>query len=73
MTRVTVILLPVPLGIFLVVRLVPSSVLTSARAKATASAAQQPVSRRGAAVAIVLIWTAVLIWVGWLGIRWLRS
>ena len=44
----------VPLGVTLVVRLLPAAVLADARMKASA-AADRPVSRAGAA-AIVLIW-----------------
>lgn len=50
----------VPLGILLVIRLVPPTVLAEARARASASA-ERPVSRV-AALAIVLLWAAVLAW-----------
>jgi uncharacterized membrane protein YkvA (DUF1232 family) len=64
-------LLLVPLGIWLVLRLLPASVLQAARGQAQA-AANRPVSR-GAAAVIVLLWAAALAWGAWLGYRWLRA
>ena len=51
-------LLIVPLGIALVVRLLPAAVVDDARAQA-AAVAERPTSR-GMAVVIVLVWLAVL-------------
>ena len=64
-------LMLVPLGLWLVVRLVPDAVLQECRARAEATASQ-PVSR-GAAAVIVSIWAAALSWAAWLGYRWLRA
>ena len=52
----------VPLGIAVVVRLVPPAVMADARARA-ASEAGRPAGRAGAAV-VVLIWLALAAWVG---------
>lgn len=56
-------LLIVPLGIALVVRLIPADVMEEHRALA-AMAQQRPVSRAAAAV-IVLIWTGSAMLAGW--------
>ena len=57
----------VPLGIWLVMRLVPATVLAQCRASAAAMA-ERPVSR-GAAVLIVGLWAVALAWAGWFGYR----
>lgn len=54
----------VPLGIMLVVRLIPPEIVAEHRASATA-AQQQPVSRAAAAV-IVSIWVVCIALAGWL-------
>ena len=64
-------LLLVPLGLWLVVRLIPATVLQECRARAQATV-DRPVSR-GAAAVIVCLWTVALGWAAWLGYRWLRS
>ena len=56
-------LLIVPLGIALVIRLIPAEVMEEHRALA-AVAQQRPVSRAAAAV-IVLVWIASAILIGW--------
>jgi uncharacterized membrane protein YkvA (DUF1232 family) len=56
-------LLIVPLGIALVIRLIPAEVMVEHRALA-AMAQQRPVSRAAAAV-IVLIWIASAVLIGW--------
>ena len=58
-----------PLGILLVVRLIPPEVMAEHRARA-ASAQERPVSH-AAAVAIVGIWMASVALCGWLVYRWL--
>lgn len=55
-------LLLVPLGLWLVLRRVPATVLDECRARADA-VAQKPVSRAGALV-IVVLWIAVLACIG---------
>ncbi|HEY4583533.1 MAG TPA: DUF1232 domain-containing protein [Lysobacter sp.] len=61
----------VPLGIGLVLRLVPAAVLDESRLRAQA-AAGRPVSR-GAAVAIVALWAAALAFTGALACRGWRG
>jgi uncharacterized membrane protein YkvA (DUF1232 family) len=57
-------LMIVPLGIWAVVKLVPSQVMADSRA-AAAILAERPISRTGAAV-IVIIWTASIALAAWL-------
>src|SRR5712691_6320644 len=54
----------VPVGILLVIRLIPSEIMAEHRATATA-ALDRPVSR-GAAIAIICIWVAAVALSGWL-------
>jgi uncharacterized membrane protein YkvA (DUF1232 family) len=62
----------VPLGIWLVVSLIPPEVMAECRAKADA-AGQRPVSRAGM-IAIIVVWIVVAIVLGWIGyIVWSRS
>jgi uncharacterized membrane protein YkvA (DUF1232 family) len=62
----------VPLGIWLVVSLIPPEVMAECRAKADA-AGQRPVSRAGM-IAIIVVWIVVAIMLGWIGyIVWSRS
>ena len=61
-------LILVPLGIALVMKLIPADVLAEHRAEALA-AQDRPVSFAGAA-GVVAIWLAALAWLGWLGYRW---
>jgi uncharacterized membrane protein YkvA (DUF1232 family) len=61
----------VPLGIALVVRLIPADVMAEHRALATA-AQTRPVSLAGATV-VVAIWSAALGLAGWLGYRYFSS
>src|SRR5712672_1847437 len=64
-------LIIVPLGIWLVVWLIPGEVMAECRAKAS-EAGQRPVSRAGMA-AIVLIWIAGALALGWFAyIQWYR-
>ncbi len=61
-------LILVPLGIALVVKLIPANLMAEHRAQASAAQAR-PVSVAGTA-GIVAIWLAALAWLGWLGYRW---
>ena len=62
----------VPLGIWLVVSLIPNEVMTECRAKA--DAAEQRPRSTVAAVAIIAIWMGAAAVLGWAGfIRWRRS
>jgi uncharacterized membrane protein YkvA (DUF1232 family) len=64
-------LLLVPLGVMLVVRLLPATVLDESRARASA-AVDRPISRWAAAV-IIALWAAAIGWTAWFGYHWLRS
>lgn len=57
-----------PLGIWFVVRLIPDEVMVEYRARANA-AGQRPTSRAGMA-AILLVWTAGALMLGWLLYAW---
>jgi uncharacterized membrane protein YkvA (DUF1232 family) len=61
-------LILVPLGIALVLKLIPADVLAVHRTQALA-AQERPISLAGA-IGIVAIWLVALIWLGWLGYRW---
>jgi uncharacterized membrane protein YkvA (DUF1232 family) len=64
-------LLIVPLGIWLVVQLIPDEVMAECRAKADA-ATQQPVSRAGM-IAIIAVWIVAAMTFGWIGyVAWSR-
>jgi uncharacterized membrane protein YkvA (DUF1232 family) len=64
-------LIIVPLGIWLVVSLIPNDVMVECRAKADA-AGQQPVSRTGM-IAIIVVWIAMGLMLGWIGyVSWSR-
>ena len=64
-------LIILPLGIWLVVSLIPDEVMAEYRAKARA-ATQRPTSRVGM-VAIILLWTAGALTLAWIGYaRWSR-
>ncbi len=58
----------IPLGILLVVRLIPPAIMAEHRATATA-AQQRPVSRT-AAIVIVLVWVAAIGLAAWLAWRY---
>jgi uncharacterized membrane protein YkvA (DUF1232 family) len=60
-------LIIVPLGIALVVRMIPPPIMAEHRA--TADAAQQRPVSRAAAMAIVVIWIVALALVAWLVVR----
>lgn len=65
-------ILIVPLGIWLVVRLVPDEVMDEYRIKAR-EAAKRPISKAGL-VAIIALWIAAALLLGWFGYRyWTRS
>ena len=64
-------LIIVPLGIALVVRLIPTEVMTELRAR-TAAAQNHPVSLAGAA-AVVTTWLTALGLSSWLGYRYFAS
>jgi uncharacterized membrane protein YkvA (DUF1232 family) len=57
-----------PLGILLVVRMIPKDVMAEHRA-AAAAAAKRPASTNGA-IFIVVIWVALTIIAGWMVYRW---
>jgi uncharacterized membrane protein YkvA (DUF1232 family) len=62
----------VPLGIWLVVSLIPGEVMAECRARAD-EVGQRPVSRAGM-IAIIAVWIAGAIMLGWIGyIVWSRS
>lgn len=62
----------VPLGIWLVVSLVPDEVMAECRAKADAIG-QRPVSRAGM-IAITVVWIVAAAILGWIGyVAWSRS
>ena len=64
-------LILLPLGIWLVVSLIPPEIMVECRARAD-EAAQRPVSRAGMA-AIILLWIAGALTLGWIGYaRWSR-
>jgi uncharacterized membrane protein YkvA (DUF1232 family) len=63
-------LIIVPLGIWLVLSLIPDEVMTEYRAKAS-EAAQRPVSK-GAAIMIMTIWIFGAAILGWAGFAWWR-
>lgn len=58
----------VPLGILLVVRLIPPEIMAEHRATA-AAAQERPVSRT-AGIVIVVIWAACAVFLGWLAYRY---
>jgi uncharacterized membrane protein YkvA (DUF1232 family) len=64
-------LLLIPLGIALVVTMIPADVMAEHR-KAAELASERPVSR-GAAVAIVTIWVLSIAATAWVACRWLSS
>jgi uncharacterized membrane protein YkvA (DUF1232 family) len=64
-------LIIVPLGIALVVRLIPSDVMAEHRTQA-AAAQNRPVSLAGATV-VIAAWLAALCLVGWLGYRYVSG
>jgi len=59
----------VPLGVLLVVRMIPGDVMAEHRARA-ALLMERPASRAGAA-AIVALWIAAVPLGGWIAVRWL--
>ena len=62
-------LIIVPLGLWLVVRLIPEGIMAECRARAD-EAAQRPSSRAGM-IAIILIWIAGALALGWLAYGYL--
>ncbi len=65
-------LLIVPLGILLVIRLVPADVMAEYRIKAR-EAAKRPISKAGM-IAIIVLWIGGALLLGWLGYRyWIQS
>jgi uncharacterized membrane protein YkvA (DUF1232 family) len=64
-------LIIVPLGIWLVVSLIPDDIMIECRAKAEA-AGQRPVSKSGM-IAIIVIWITAGLLLGWIGyLTWNR-
>jgi uncharacterized membrane protein YkvA (DUF1232 family) len=65
-------LIIVPLGIWLVVMLVPDEVMAECRARADA-VGQRPVSRAGM-IAIIVVWIVAAMALGWIGyVAWSRA
>lgn len=64
-------LIIVPLGVMLVVAMIPDAVMAEHRAAATAAGAR-PVSRAGAA-AIITIWILAAALAGWLALSWFAA
>jgi uncharacterized membrane protein YkvA (DUF1232 family) len=64
-------LIILPLGIWLVVSLIPGEVMVEYRAKAS-EAAQRPTSRAGM-LAIIVIWIVGALTLGWLGYAYWNS
>jgi uncharacterized membrane protein YkvA (DUF1232 family) len=65
-------LIIVPLGIWLVVSLIPGEVMAECRARAD-EAGQRPVSRAGM-IAIIVVWIVAAAILGWIGyIAWRRA
>ncbi|MDH3239852.1 MAG: YkvA family protein [Alphaproteobacteria bacterium] len=64
-------LILLPLGILIVVKLIPPEIMAQHR-EAAAAAQQRPTSRE-AVVVIACIWAASLGLLGWLFYRWFRS
>jgi hypothetical protein len=58
----------VPVGVWLVMRLLPPHVLAEARAQAAATA-ERPVGRR-AAIVIMALWVTAIVASLWLAWRW---
>jgi uncharacterized membrane protein YkvA (DUF1232 family) len=63
-------LIILPLGIWLVVSLIPREIMVECRARAD-EAGQRPTSRAGM-VAIILLWIAGALTLGWMGYAWWR-
>ncbi len=62
----------VPLGIWLVVSLIPGEVMAECRARAD-EAGQRPVSRAGM-IAVIVVWIVAAVVLGWIGfIAWNKS
>ena len=61
-------LILLPLGIWLVVLLIPPDIMVECRARAD-EAGQRPTSRAGM-VAIILLWIAGALVLGWIGYAW---
>ena len=61
-------LILLPLGIWLVVALIPPDIMVEYRARAD-EAGQRPTSRAGM-VAIILLWIAGALVLGWIGYAW---
>jgi uncharacterized membrane protein YkvA (DUF1232 family) len=64
-------LILVPAGILLVIRMIPSEIMAEHRATA-AAALDRPVSR-GAAIAIVCVWSAAIALCGWVIYRYFTA
>ena len=66
-------LLLVPLGVFIVVKMIPALVMEESREKAKALMAQGKPVNRLAAVVIVLIWIGFAVLAGVVVCRWVKS
>jgi uncharacterized membrane protein YkvA (DUF1232 family) len=62
----------VPLGIWLVVRLIPPAILAEHRAAGAAAGGGPPRSLAGAAV-IAALWLAAAVWLGSLALDWFQA
>ncbi|NQW02198.1 MAG: DUF1232 domain-containing protein [Rhodospirillales bacterium] len=60
-----------PLGIYLVVKMIPPEVMAEYRIRA-ATVQQKPVSRK-AAIAVICIWVMAMGWAGWLAYGYFGS
>jgi uncharacterized membrane protein YkvA (DUF1232 family) len=64
-------LILLPLGILLVIRLIPPAIMAEHRAAAVA--ARDYPANRLAAVVIVCLWAAAVVATGWFALRWFES
>jgi len=63
----------IPLGVALVLRLIPPQVMEECRAKAEAGLSEQEPEFKIMAVIIVLLWMVVIAWLVWTLINWLNK
>jgi uncharacterized membrane protein YkvA (DUF1232 family) len=66
-------LLLVPLGVMLVIRMIPSDVMDECRSRAEQAMTQGKPVNRAAAVAIVALWVGLLVLALWWAVRALRD
>lgn len=63
----------IPLGVALVLRLIPPQVMEECRAKAEASLGEPRPVFRIMAVIIILLWLVVIAWLVWTLVNWLNK